>query len=245
MYNENTISRNIREMGILRGKKVFITTQIENCIVNDFKTKNLYCKELSEKYKIKVHTIYRILDKYKIQRKTGKHSSCNEDYFSKIDSPNKAYLLGFITADGSITGKYSNSCSIEVQMKDSDILYFAKSEINPSSVITECFYKKKMNQKVRFSSKKLCNDLKKYGVIPNKSLIIKRVPVELIPTELLCYYFRGLIDGDGCVHKDGKISIYSGSKDFIESVQETLCQTIKVKKIKNLSGNILLFNVEF
>ena len=27
--------------------------------------------------------------------------------------------------------------------------------------------------------------------------------------ELLKYYFRGLIDGDGCIHKDGKISIYS------------------------------------
>ena len=77
---------------------------------------------------------------------------------------------------------------------------------------------------------------KKYGIIPNKSLVLEKVPVEFIPEELLCYYFRGLIDGDGCIHKDGKVSIYSGSKNFIESVQDILCKTIGVKKLKIYHG---------
>lgn len=53
---------------------------------------------------------------------------------------------------------------------------------------------------------------------------------------MLCYYFRGLIDGDGCIHKDGKISIYSGSYDFICSVQKKLCEELGLRKLKIYHG---------
>lgn len=105
-YHESTISRHIQKMGISRGKgKTFKTFSIEKEVIEDFLTGKYYCEDLSKKYGVEVHTIYRILDDYKIPRKTGKKSSCNEDYFEHIDNPNKAYLLGFITADGAITGK--------------------------------------------------------------------------------------------------------------------------------------------
>ena len=236
-YHESTISRHIQKMGISRGKgKTFKIFSIEKEVVEDFLTGDYYCEDLSKKYNVEVHTIYRILDDYNLPRKTGKKSSCNEDYFECINTPNKAYLLGFITADGAITGKYSSCCSIEIHEKDEDLLLFAKKEINSDATITSCNYKTKTNKKISFSSKKMCNDLKKYGIIPNKSLVLEKVPVEFIPEELLCYYFRGLIDGDGCIHKDGKVSIYSGSKNFIESVQDILCKTIGVKKLKIYHG---------
>jgi transposase len=223
-------------MGISRNREAYKTCLIEKDVVKDFVTGEYYCEDLAKKYKVDVHTIYRILNKNNISRKAGRHSSCNEEYFEKIDNPNKAYLLGFITADGAITGKYSSSCSIEIHEKDSELLEFARKQINPSATITDCNYKNKHNKKVSFSSKKMCDDLKKYGIIPNKSLILKKVPSELIPEELLCYYFRGLIDGDGCIHKNGEISIYSGSRDFIEDVQKVLCDTISVRKLKIYHG---------
>lgn len=236
-YNEATISKHIKKMGISRGKgKTFKTFSIEQDVVKDFLTNDYYCEDLAKKYKVEVHVIYRILNEYNLPRKTGKKSSCNEKYFEKINTPNKAYLLGFITADGAIIGKYSNSCSIEVHEKDEDLLLFAKKEINPNATITNCNYNKKTNKRISFSSKKMCEDLEKYGIIPNKSLIIEKVPIEFIPQELLCYYFRGLIDGDGCIHKDGKISIYSGSENFIKSIQNILCETIGVKKLKIYHG---------
>lgn len=235
-YHESTISRNIKKMGISRGGKAYKTCLIEKDVVNDFITGEYYCEDLAKKYKVEVHTIYKILDGESLPRKTGTRSNCNEEYFEKIDNPNKAYLLGFITADGGITGKYSNVCSIEISEKDIELLNFAKKEINPKAAITDCFYKNKRNKKVSFSSKKICEDLRKYGIIPNKSLILERVPIELIPQEFLCFYFRGLIDGDGCVHKNGELSIYSGSKTFIEDVQKVLCDTIGVKKLKIYHG---------
>ena len=44
-----------------------------------------------------------------------------------------------------------------------------------------------------------------------KDKMMEKVPKELIPQDLLRFYFRGLIDGDGCILKSGGISIYSGS----------------------------------
>lgn len=224
-------------MGISRGKgKTFKSYSVEKSVVEDFLTGNYYCEELAKKYDIEVHTIYRILNDAGIERKSGIRSSCNENYFETIDTPNKAYLLGFITADGSITGKYNSCCSIEIHEKDADLIEFARQEINPSATITTCNYEKKQNKRVSFSSKKLCQDLNKYGIIPNKSLILESVPKDLIPKELLCYYFRGLIDGDGCIHKDGKLSIYSGSQKFIESVQQILCNELDLRKLKIYHG---------
>lgn len=153
---------------------------------------------------------------------------CNVEYFEQINTPNKAYLLGFITADG---GVVNTSCSIEVHSLDKEVLDFAKSEINPNATITVCNYGKKDNVRVSFNSKKICSDLIQYGIIQNKSKIIKEVPINLIPKKLLPFYFRGLIDGDGCIHKDGKISIYSGSKEFIKSVQSILVKEADVKQL--------------
>lgn len=123
-YNENTISKNLRKMGISRGNKSFkVMIADKESIKNDFLS-GLYCEELSKKYSLEVHNIYKILDDFGLKRTTGKHSSCNEDYFSKIDTPEKAYCLGFITADGAIIGKYESTCSIEVHERDKAVLDF-------------------------------------------------------------------------------------------------------------------------
>lgn len=234
-FHEATISRHIKNMGISRDRFSY------KSIVNREKIKEeylngLYCEDIAIKYDMDVRTVYKILDSYKIKRKTGKHSSCYEDYFEIINTPSKAYLLGFITADGGITGTYHSCCSIEIKEDDKDLLIFAQQEINPTARIKSSNYGGKHNLRISFNSKKLCDDLAKYGVVPNKSKIIEKVPYELIPKELLNYYFRGLIDGDGCVHKDGKISIYSGSYSYIKSVQEILVQEIGVKKLKIYHG---------
>lgn len=240
-FNENTISRHIRQMGISRnGISKNIYDNSAN-IIEEY-LKGMYCEELAKKYLVDVHTIYRILDKNNIPRKPGRHSSCNEDYFQEINTPNKAYLLGFITADGSITGKYSSACNIEIHKQDIELLHFIQQEINPNQKIFEVNYNKKSNVRIVFNSKKLCDDLIKYGVVPNKSKILKKVPIEFIPDDLLCYYFRGLIDGDGCVHKNGGVSIYSGSREYIESVQSILVEKIKVKKLKIYQGTSYFIN---
>ena len=234
-WNESTISKNIKKMGISRGNHSFKLQNLnKESIKNDYLSGKYYCEELAKKYDVEVHNIYKILDEYQIKRNTGKHSSCNEEYFDIIDTPHKAYILGFIAADGGITGKYKSCLAIEVHQKDRKVLEFIVKEINTNATISNV--KNKDNVKVSFNSKKMCETLVKYGIIPNKSKKMLPVPVELIPKNLLKFYFRGLIDGDGCVLKNGTLSIYSGTKSFIENVQSILCQEAGVSKLGIYKG---------
>lgn len=224
----DTVRRTLQRAGILESRLSKKLQNIYNKVIQDFNN-GMYCKDIAVKYNVDEHSVYKILDKAGIKRQTGYHSNCQEDYFKQIDNPHKAYLLGFITADGAIVNEV---LSIEVHKDDVDILNFAKAQINPKATLTptrDCF-------KVSFSAKALGRDLAKYGIVQNKSKIIKRVPTEFIPENLLPYYFRGLIDGDGCVHKDGRLSIYSGSKDFIEDVQSILIKELGLTKLKVYQG---------
>lgn len=224
----DSVNRTLQRRGL---REIRISPKLQKIydnVIKDFNT-GMYCKDLAQKYQVDEHSIYKILDKAGIKRQTGYHSKCDKTYFSSIDNPNKAYLLGFITADG---GVVNNVLSIEVHKKDVGVLEFAKSQINPDATLTEtrdCF-------RVTFGAKAIGEDLAKFGIVQNKSKIMKRVPIELIPHHLLPFYFRGLIDGDGCIHKDGRIAIYSGSQDFIEDVQRILVQETGIKKLNIYKG---------
>ena len=223
--SNSTISRFVKKIGISRGRQSKHTLDIEKNVVKDFQENNLYCEDLAKKYEVDVHTIYRILDKYNIKRQTGYHTNCDTAYFEQINNPHKAYLLGFITADGAVV---NDILSIEVEDKDIKILEYAKNQINPQATITKC--KGRSTSKISFGAKKIGQDLAKYGIVQNKSKKIVEVPIDLIPEEYLKYYFRGLIDGDGCILENGRLSIYSGSLYFIKDVQNILVNKLNLSK---------------
>ena len=229
--SNSTISRFVKKIGISRGYQTKKTLDIECNVVKDFQENNLYCEDLAKKYEVDVHTVYRILDKYNIKRQTGYHTKCDANYFEQIDSPHKAYLLGFITADGAVV---NNILSIEVHDDDINILEYAKKQINPEATITKC--KNRSTSKVSFGAKKIGEDLAKYGIVQNKSKTIKKVPFDLIPHKYLKYYFRGLIDGDGCILESGRLSIYSGSKEYIEDVQKILIKELNLSSTSIYHG---------
>lgn len=238
-FNENTISRHIRQRGFSRGKgRTLKNIELEQIIVKEYlEDKYATFMSLAKKYELSDRTISKWVKKAGIsnKQKSGIITHCNEHYFDEIDTPAKAYLLGFITADGAVVYAkegHRGALSIEIQEKDIDLLHFAKKEINPTSTIT---YVDKGNNhrnvRVNFASTVLCDSLIKYGIVQNKSKTIEKVPIDLIPSDLLCYYFRGLIDGDGCIHKNGGISIYSGSQKFIQDVQRIIIEKTGVKKL--------------
>lgn len=246
-FHNSTISKALHRWGVSRGRLSEKRINITESVIKDYLEEELYCEDIAKKYAINVHMVYRILDEQQIQRKTGYKSQCIENYFETIDTPHKSYLLGFITADGAIV---DNRLSIEVKNVDIGIIKFAQQQINPNATITHCKYQSKPqlaangkiyqyekdNYKITFGSQRIGQDLAKYGVVQNKSKTISRVPREYIPKEFLPFYFRGLIDGDGCIHKDGKISIYSGSRTFIEDVQQILVEEVAIKKLQIYHG---------
>lgn len=174
----------------------------------------------------------------KITRKNGKQAILNHNYFSIIDTPNKAYWLGFLTADGSITWKNNSACiAFSLSSEDKYILdLFLKDVESDLSVRTykrtDGFMKKgygyREESKVALHSKIMARDLERFNVIPNKSLLLSEIPE--INENLLRHYIRGFFDGNGSIthnlSKDKKIQrpevIFYSTESFCNSLKSVL-----------------------
>ena len=137
----------------------------------------------------------------KVKRMRG-----NTSYFHTIDTKAKAYLLGFITADGSIV-KSGNTQYLTITLKyeDREVLEFLKAELQDNRQLLEIsrpssFDSTKIIHHIRFSigSNEIAGDLLQYGITPNKSLSMGNI-IYNIPYELRDAFIVGYFDGDGSV----------------------------------------------
>lgn len=126
----------------------------------------------------------------------------NHDYFSEIDSEEKAYFLGLIYADGNLTkgkGNRQDRLSITLQEEDSYILEKITISNSPIKI-----YKSENNPKhwkgmgiFGATSNKISSDLLSLGVTYNKS--VNGITFPDINPSLYPHFIRGFIDGDGCI----------------------------------------------
>lgn len=144
----------------------------------------------------------------------------NESYFSVIDTEAKAYLLGFIYADGYITQQKSSKGSeytlkrlgLSILSQDKEILELLKRELDTNYNIYNYKTNNGYSENTKYSrllinSNRLVEDLEQQGVFFNKTNILKP-PVDL-RKEYIRHFIRGYIDGDGSIIK-------SRSRDKIE-----------------------------
>jgi hypothetical protein len=176
----------------------------------------------------------------------NKKYSMNEEVFSVIDTPEKAYWLGFITADGSIDTNPSLKLAIGVHSKDKHHLETFRDFIEANVPIKESCSRTTPISTIRVCRKKIVNDLGKYGVVPNKS---KKTIVPDIPSGLYSDFIRGCYDGDGsltvrypnkltektiCAKPQCRWLLYSGTLAFLESIQAILVKECGIAKTKIL-----------
>lgn len=175
----------------------------------------------------------------------------NHDYFSAIDSEDKAYWLGFILADGSVFRGKNNSCELSIKLNLGDIEHLKKFNkcINGNNEIITFNRKCNLNDKyydgcqIRLYSKKIVDDLSKFGIVQNKSLIVE-MPSN-IDERYIRHLVRGIFDGDGCITKNRrdngwtknnyvKCDFTSGSVIFLNQLREKLYEYgIKSYVMKN------------
>lgn len=139
------------------------------------------------------------------------------DYFSSINTPIKAYFLGFIYADGwvvynELTRNYE--LGIELQSEDKYILEKLNDELGGLNKI--CHYDPEIryikgvkancghSDVLRVYSKPLVLDLIKNGVEENKTL---KDTHPIVPDDLFFDWLRGYIDGDGCFYNKQKSTL--------------------------------------
>lgn len=140
----------------------------------------------------------------------------NDDIFEKIDSEEKAYWLGFLYADGSISSGKRNDIELSLQLSDKEHLQKFKDFIGfEGKLIVDDF-----RCRVSFKNKKMKQDLIKLGCTPRKSLTLTFPTEEQVPKELTPHFIRGYLDGDGCIvctEKHQSIEIL-GTKNILEGI---------------------------
>lgn len=182
-----------------------------------------------------------------------KKISKDDSYFKNIDSEEKAYWLGFIYADGSIseiknknTGNIK-SLNFEITLASEDKNHLEKlskaiaydGEIKDKKVsLNEKTY---TAARLSVSGKEFCENLIDKGCVPRKSLILKFPSKEVVPDYLIRHFIRGYFDGDGCVHfnhgeelsgNGSYIINFVGTKDVLEKIKSILIYELNLGDVK-------------
>lgn len=133
----------------------------------------------------------------------------NIHYFETVDTYAKAYILGFIAADGALVpAKHGPTITLTITVKweDKAILEFIKSEIGNTHKLLEIrrpssYNKSKMIHHVRlaFSTPQIVHDIMKYGITPRKSFTLPNI-IPNIPEQFRDAFIIGLFDADGSIH---------------------------------------------
>ena len=118
----------------------------------------------------------------------------DDEYFNTIDSHQKAYIVGFLYADGTID---KNGFTINIHKRDIKILEFIKKELKTDYLIKP----NSNNDYVVFKivSEKITKDLISYGILKNKTYTSKTLPL-LNQTKFINSMLCGFFDGDGSIY---------------------------------------------
>lgn len=162
--------------------------------------------KLQKQFRLQYHDIKEILLAQGIQVRTHRESRIkykrNENYFSQIDTPEKAYWLGFIYADGFITKRTNGNPVFGLTLGEKEPLENLNKCLESNKPIGEykkvnSYSDKSIEYKLAFNSSKMVEDLERWGVVENKTFKLQ-FPT-FLSESLIPHFVRGYFDGDGSV----------------------------------------------
>jgi len=162
--------------------------------------KGLPCRRISELSKgvFTEWQVYNVLRQFDIKRRPfGNRGLVYHDFFHQIDTPEKAYLLGIILADGNV----SRESAINITQHQDIIWYlhkmvreFIQPEIKLHRDNGNC-------QRLAIHSKQCVKDLYQHGIVPNKTMNMTEQDSNRlwssVPSDFIPDFLRGFLDGDG------------------------------------------------
>lgn len=195
------------------------------------------CYTIAKECNCTPQTIYSIIKKSGTPLRTLSQAATkykhNENFFSIIDTEEKAYYLGLLYADGNVSNRV---LSISLQEKDGYILEKLKNFINYTGPILTINKPGNRQKQIKLSitSPTLIKDLFRHGLYPNKGTTLK-FPTT-VPKQLQHHFIRGYFDGDGCIYVNNKSKDYLfsmlGPQDFLINVQDILINNLEINRTK-------------
>jgi hypothetical protein len=193
---------------------------------------NTNIKELASEFKISANELSDYISTYYPDIKILGKANFNEYIFDSIDTEEKAYWLGFLFADGTISSsplrkEVKTQYQIELSLSIKDLEHLEK--FAKFLEYKQSLYKDEIRCRLSVYSKHLWNILNVNGCTPKKSLTLKFPRIELFKSKELIYHFiRGYWDGDGCLtwndkeHTRPEVSVL-GTDEILNSIIKFIC----------------------
>lgn len=166
------------------------------------------------------------------ERRIQENKTCNTHYFDEW-SPQMAYVLGFLFADGSVS---TYSLVADVTRSDEQILHFIRHELGLITPIRHYIATNpstKPYARLVVNSKRVVRQLNRLGMKSGKTYLDEPFPE--VPEDCLRDFIRGYFDGDGSVNlfQEGSCSAgFIGTPKFVTSLRDLLVARAEMGQIK-------------
>ena len=218
-------------------KIVFSKNDLER-ILHLYTVQNMSVLKISKIFNVDRRVITRILKENNIEIRNNnsyKNKAVNSNFFENINTEQKAYILGFIYADGCIT---NHALQIKLSLKDIELLEKIKLALNSEHKIG--IYTNYNGYGIgneycalRIKDCKIEHDLFKLGVIPKKTKTLSFPTSEQVPSNLIRHFIRGFFDGDGSIYKvESPIISFTVTYEMLCGIKE------EIQKNTNTKANI-------
>ena len=204
-----------------KNEKELTLEEKEKIIKYYYDNPHINVKEINKKFKLTNRTMKNLFKEFNIDSHKKNRYTINESFFDNIDCELKAYLLGYLFADGFVGDKKYNNIVFSQKEEDAESVELLKKSIKYTGKLRisepgpKTFDNAQNQIVINFSSKHMANTLRNYGLL--KKELYTSFPE--LNSDLIRHFIRGYFDGDGSIsltksrYKDN--IYYRGALNFI------------------------------
>lgn len=156
----------------------------------------------------------------------------NETVFDNLESPDARYWAGYLITDGCVYENHGDIRRLGLRQarkhrrQCEQLAQFLETNIPIDDYSKETFGAVREFSFLQITSKRICDQLLKYGIFPAKTKIAN--PADFLVND--CDFWRGVIDGDGSVY-DNKIRCNSSSPRVANAFRRFAIQLCSIPKM--------------
>lgn len=225
----------------------YLAPQETHSIISKDYISGITVSTIAKKYNCTISNIYRILHKENVKIRSNNINKriyeVNHNFFDCVDTEEKAYILGFLYADGYNDIK-SRTVKLVLHKEDKMVLEKISKFIQPTKPLYFLNHQRRRDNgsnvsdcySLSISSKHICNQLDVLGCFQAKTFNLKFPTEKQVPNHLINHFIRGYFDGDGCIKisRDSKKQSFSlvGTEEFLYGVQKVLIKNLNLPNTK-------------
>lgn len=217
-----------------------ITSEQKSNMVSDY-ARGGSMQQVADKHGVSWGTVRNALVAAKASIRKVRKYHMNEAFFERIDSHEKAQILGFYWADGCLHLRADGQASflaLALNPKDKGYLEWVNQQMNSDYPIRE-YHHTRDYVRLSITHHKPLHDIQRLGIFPRKSLVIGFPTAEQVSTEFLNSFVLGVFEGDGCIHLKkggggaGAVAQFAATINFNQSLQQALVERGIESKIEH------------